>query len=357
MARRNIKRSEEYRNWFISHRTSFESLTKIVCGTLEGLLKERKIDYLSVNGRAKQLESFLGKISRKKYKDPARDIHDLAGIRIIAFIESDVRRIIALIKDSFHVHADKSLDKSAELGIDRAGYRSVHLVCDFGQQRASLPEYIPYKNMLFEIQVRTVLQHAWAEIEHDRNYKFSGILPQHLQRRLNLAAGTLEMVDHEFDALAKAIDDYGHEVLRETRKGNLEISINTTSLSEYLKAKFAKDKFITDHHLHDVVISELINFGTKTLDDLEALITTAFLNDFRKTEQRTTSTGFLRSAMMYADPERYFKTAWQKNWSGMGPKSCDLLEMKHGSEKMRRLLRRYEIDSLDFDDDYQEPDE
>lgn len=40
---------------------------------------------------------------------------------------------------------------------------------------------IRYEGLYCEVQIRSLLQHAWAEIEHDRNYKFSGILPKELR--------------------------------------------------------------------------------------------------------------------------------------------------------------------------------
>jgi len=133
---------------------------------------------LSVSFRVKTEASFLAKVRKKRYKDPKSDCTDLLGIRIITYLEDDVHRAAAILKNSFSVDSSKSVDKRTPIEVDRVGYRSLHFVATLGAQRSALPEYSRFEKNVFEIQIRTVLQHAWAEIEHDRNYKFSSSLPR-----------------------------------------------------------------------------------------------------------------------------------------------------------------------------------
>lgn len=339
-------------DWYSGCRSSFDSLTKIVCGMLEGLIKDAKIDYLSITGRTKTVESVSGKFKRKRYTDPKSEISDLSGIRVIAFIEADVQKITNLVRKSFNVHTDKSLDKTDELGTDRAGYRSIHLVCDLGGSRGQLPEYAPFKGMLFEVQVRTVLQHAWAEIEHDRNYKFSGVLPPNLERRLNLAAATLEMVDREFDSVAADIDSYGRKVVAEAKKGNLDFEINTKSLQEYLllKKPFGAGYNLELGYATPAVISELNSFGISTLAELETILTHDYIEAVKKFGGVTTDAGAVRHAMMYSDIERYFKTAWENQWQGIDSASLNCLASKYGKEKVTSILKKSGVEHFDFDE-------
>jgi putative GTP pyrophosphokinase len=103
------------------------------------------------------------------------------------------------------------------------------------------------------------LQHAWAEIEHDRNYKFSGILPKGIQRRFNLLAGTLELVDNEFEQISEEIEKYSQEVSAKTKIGELNIPINSTSLTQYMTEKFEAVPLVgkTFADLSSQVIEEL----------------------------------------------------------------------------------------------------
>lgn len=331
--------------WFGRMRPVYEGLSDIARSMIESLLREQQIDYLSVTSRAKTIKSLEDKLKKKTY-GKASDIHDYSGIRVVVFIESDVEKVSALIHSSFNVHQDKSLDKSAELGVDRMGYRSRHLVCDLGKNRESLPEYSAYRGMLFEVQTRTVLQHAWAEIEHDRQYKLSGVLPAHLQRRLHLAAGTLEMVDREFDAIARAIDEYSQVVREKTRGGDLEIEIDSTSVRTYLE-QLSVPRRVELGYLDkvDTVFDELRNFGIRTLADLAAILSPAFLGAVAANDSyRSTDVGFLRDAMMYADIKKYFAECWNRNWDGMDLDALDLLISKYGETPAREVLARYGVE-------------
>lgn len=193
-------------------RPVYESLAKEVERTLERLLVSNGIPYLSVKGRAKSVESFIQKCDRKRYVDPFVQTTDFAGVRAILYIESDVAKVAGVVRREFVVHPNDSPDKLGELGTDRVGYRSQQFVCDLGAARCAPSENREYEGKRFEVQVRTPLQHAWAEIDHGRRYKFQGALPADLERRLNLIAGMLEVADREFADVARLIDEHAASV-------------------------------------------------------------------------------------------------------------------------------------------------
>ena len=87
------------------------------------------------------------------------------------------------------------------------------MICKLGKSRERLSEYMGLTNLPFEIQIRTVLQHAWAELAHDRSYKFSGKLRDDLQRRVNLCSAILEMMDREFVSIVKEVDEYETQLI------------------------------------------------------------------------------------------------------------------------------------------------
>jgi len=318
---------------------------------LDGLLRKQGIDFLSVSGRTKTRKGVLEKIKRKKYKNPAKQLTDVAGIRIITFLESGVDRTSELICSSFDVDEANSLDKSAVLGVDQIGYRSVHFVCGLSADRLRLPEFEDYSGLVFEIQVRAVLQHAWAELAHDRSYKFSGVLPKPLERKLHLYAGMLELADAGFDELAAQIDDYSQGVVSRAAKGDLEIEINTPSISEYLPKKM-KDLGIQLEHPHrgvteDLmrdVISELYDFRVRTLAELDRLFTGEFVDAATETEYASTIPGLLRDAMMFSDLQRYFSDAWQERWrTTLEDDDNALLMQKYSQGEIEEAFCRYDV--------------
>ncbi len=344
--------SKKHINWFAEARPRYSSLANIVAATVRTLLQNEKIDVIDVTHRAKTVASFGEKIGRKRYREPQKEMTDLAGIRIITLIERDIERVSKIINESFNVHADSTVDKSDDLGSDKFGYRSVHFVCDIGEARGSLPEFSPYAQMSFEIQVRTALQHAWAEIEHDRSYKFSGELPSKLKRRFHLIAGLLELADREFSSLTEELESYTDDVQAKTGAGNFEIELNSTSALEFLKitlSKYKTDLQVEVNKLDQDDIAELRRFGVDSVSKFAALINEEFINAAGGLE--TTAIGFVRDAMIYEDIDRYFELAWQDAWHGWDQDSQEFVQKKYGHEKVKEVIEKYSLDVI-FSDDF-----
>ena len=327
--------------WYKNSRSSYIKLTKTVHNSLEDLINAEDIDYLAITSRTKTIDSLTEKIERKGYRSPD-EVTDLSGVRIITFIESDVSKVTGLIKKAFSVHPEQSFDKSMELDTDRVGYRSVHFVCDLGNNRTDLPEFSAFKGQLFEIQIRTILQHAWAEIEHDRNYKFSGKLPKPIKRRLYLLAGMLEMIDREFVNLSIELDSYSEKIISKTLSGDLEVEINTASLKSYLNGVVRKLKTTTVKQsktsAYDVAIKELDSFGISSLKGINSIFTTKYFKALDKYVPSTTELGLFRKAMMYSDIDRFFEEVWQNKWHEMKRATIQLLETKYGKRKIDGVL-------------------
>ena len=98
------------------------------------------------------------------------EIEDLAGVRIITFFPITTEQVKVVIHEEFLV-SDEQDKADLLMKEEKFGYQSVHYIVSLKPARFILPEYAIYKNLKAEIQVRTVLQHAWAEIEHDIQYK------------------------------------------------------------------------------------------------------------------------------------------------------------------------------------------
>lgn len=268
--------------WFSKNRALYEALAKKVESIVKEILDSENINYHSITSRAKNIDSYEKKASREGYVDPRSEITDMAGIRIITYIDSDARRVARVIQEAFEILPDGVIDKTKELGIDKVGYRSIHCTGTLGDKRLKLPENRKFKGMCFEIQVRTILQHVWAEFEHDRNYKFSGVLPKDIRRRLSIIAGNLELIDREFDSISDSIDAYVADVNRKTEKGDLSISIDSKSLTAYMTKRFqplvrlgvTKDFGVSDN----IVIRFLSAVNINTVKELENIIPKDFVD-------------------------------------------------------------------------------
>ncbi len=325
---------------YTESRPLYKALSAKVASIVREVLEINHLNYVFVHHRAKEIDSFSVKINDPKYDKPLDQITDLAGIRICTYVEDDVHIIAELISEYFIVDKDNSLDKGKSLGIDKVGYKSVHFICKLPENRIGLPEYERYEGLKFEIQVRSILQHSWAEIEHDRNYKFSGTLPDEIQRRFNLLAGTLELVDREFNKLSKEIDDYSKNVRDKASSGDVkDIPINSTSLLNYIPIKFES---LVNTSYFDIqkaagIVEELELFGIKTLSELDSVIPDDLQDRVLDEREIYSLIGLIRTVMLIHDPKKYFKKVKPK-WKNISSKVIDLLDLYGLSEDEFKIL-------------------
>ncbi len=326
---------------FEQRRPLYELFAHKIASTVSEILLARRLNFQTVTSRAKTVDSVRQKILHKAYDDPLAQMTDLAGVRVIGYVESDLQRIRQAIEASFEVDVGRSLDKSSTLGTNQVGYRSIHLIVSLSAPRATLPEYERFRGLRCEIQIRTVLQHAWAEIEHDRNYKFRGSLPAEIQRRFNLLAGQLEAADREFDSIASAID-----VRREShqRPEVLDERITASRVREYLSGHFRNDHREVTPTLGpdpEQILSELRDFGVNRVSDLADLVRESGSSAAYETRQLT-YLGYLRDLMLFADAERYFRDAWKHHWTGLEFATASALEA--AGIDISKYMKRHDLE-------------
>lgn len=340
--------TKDFINKYVELRSTYKTLAFKVSQILTEILEINNVNYHIITSRAKTIESFSEKIKKPKYDNPLEQLTDLAGIRIIGYVENDVLQISKLVEDIFQIDESNSLDKGKDLGIDKVGYKSVHYICSLPKNRIKLPEYSRFENLKFEIQIRTILQHSWAEIEHDKNYKFSGELPYEIQRRFKLLAGALEMADREFNQISEEIDKYSEKVKENTKKGDLEIPINSTSLKEFLKSKFEKaiekgvlvPSFNSSRNLKDM-LNELDDFGIETLEQLNNIIPKNLEEILIKYKDDGNFLGLVRTILMSSDLEKYFTHCHKNHWGNLSPDSEIILsELGVDVEKLLIYLKK-----------------
>jgi putative GTP pyrophosphokinase len=230
-------------------RPLYEALAFEVQRILRQCLAASKIQTASIEARAKSLDSFASKASlpsesdpeAPRYPDPLSQITDLAAVRVITFFTRTVSQVDEAIRREFDVV--ERVDKAASLWREgRLGYQSVHYLVRLGPNRLSLGEYQHYRDLIVEIQVRTVMQHAWAEIEHDIQYKAIETIPDQIRRRFVSLAGLLEIADREFQAIQDDDERLRNSARESVNRGELQqVEITGDALRAYLDKKLGPD--------------------------------------------------------------------------------------------------------------------
>lgn len=210
----------------------------ILCSLVKELMNEEGIQIQSVDFRVKQKTSAIRKInlSPDKYLG-IEDLTDLLGIRVITYFSDDVDRAAKVLSGQFKIDLKNSVDKRKLLDPDRFGYLSLHYIASLKGSRLSLPEYRRFANKKFEVQIRTVLQHAWAEIEHDLGYKAEQSIPRDVRRSFSRIAGILELADDEFGRLRKNLSEYEKHVIETIGNAPETLQIDQSTISAALESE------------------------------------------------------------------------------------------------------------------------
>lgn len=167
---------------------------------LINFLNELGITFVDVTYRIKGFESFWRKIQRKGYYDePFKRIKDICGLRIIFYYLSDYKIISDIIYKELNVIETKY--KQEELKSNQFGYRSTHFIVKIKQEWMNAPNYRGLNDIICEIQVRTILMHAWAEVEHELAYKNQFQIPDKLRRKLAQLSALFEIADEKLEEI------------------------------------------------------------------------------------------------------------------------------------------------------------
>lgn len=267
---------DDYKN----NKKAFHDFRERMVQLLKDLLSEQQIEVHQISSRVKTSDSLSKKIDTKNDKYYSIDeITDIVGVRIITYLESTVDSVSELIEKEFVKDLNNSIDKR-RLKSDQFGYRSLHIVVSFNADRCKLKEYKKYNGLKCEVQIRSILQHTWAEIEHDLGYKGELSIPNAYKRSFNRLSALLETADIEFDRLKIELASYQKEVSNLIVTEPQMVDINQTSITSFvasndilLKAKKIIERK-TNIKLHgtglgETIIKRIKYLGFNTIGEIE----------------------------------------------------------------------------------------
>lgn len=227
------KEKHFFRGFYSDNRQRFESAAALFVNLISSLTAN--VDGLeapAVTARIKDQEECINKFVRKYQSklekqgipyDIKSYISDLIGLRVTCYYETDISIIVDILRDNFKVIEET--DKSAEMESEENvfGYKGHHLDLCINEQRAELPEYKPFCDIRFEVQVRSTIQDAWSALDHKIKYKKS--IPHSLRRQINALAALFEIADREFTK----IKDFTEEIKKEKAQKVLSDSTESST--------------------------------------------------------------------------------------------------------------------------------
>ncbi len=253
---------------FLEMQPRYEKLSEEVAYILSKHLKASGVEYAAITSRAKTLESFCAKLIRKKYNRPLEEVTDLAGVRIVYLYLDDLPKVEEIVEREFK-NIEK-IDKVEKADPDRFGYGAVHYLVRLGK-KSSGARYDDLKDFTCELQVRTVLQDAWAKVAHHLSYKQESDVPKQLRRKLNALSGLFETADDQFNQLRAERLKYKTQVRNEIADGKgvlLKQDIDLDNLTEFLSSRLPDRKPSGRDDIANLIL-ELKEFGYTQLSQLD----------------------------------------------------------------------------------------
>lgn len=268
---------EDYRK----QREDFVQLGDIVHTILEDICNSTDVKPLGIEHRVKTEKSLAGKLERNSGRYSAlEELTDILGLRVICFFTDEIDKIGKSVEKRFTVDWELSSDKRTLIKADSFGYLSLHYICTLPFDKG-YPENICGKK--FEIQIRTVLQHAWAAIEHDLGYKSEFGVPRNVIREFSRIAGLLEIADDEFARTRDHMKAYTEDIRRKIIENRADdVHIDSISLNEYVKRNTKMQELlckigrIAGAEISEIdaenYIVQLKFLGKETLGDLQKMM-------------------------------------------------------------------------------------
>ena len=236
----------------------YEQMEKLAYDCLRHTLRKQGIYVTSIEHRIKERKSLQGKLELKGSKYATiNDVTDIVGLRVITFYSDDVDKVAAIVKRTFDIDWEKSVDKRKLHQMDSFGYNSLHYICKLPKTVIDDPQTPELNTISFEIQMRTTLQHVWSTIEHDTGYN---------------------------SRLRTTLIDYRRKVQSLVASGQLDdVLLDTETFRSYMKLQpFDRlNKRIAAINQAEIYPTSLLSFipilksfGFNTLGDVQKFITT-----------------------------------------------------------------------------------
>ncbi len=265
---------------YVGRRSVYEDFAASVRRLLVLFLRASGVNTYSITYRTKEVYSLKQKIKRKiidgRDYQGLDDIVDIAGVRIIVYFKNDIEKIERIIQEEFRLHKKYNVDQMnvGEQGRYESGYTSTHRVVSLNKKRLKLKEYRAFVDLKCEVQIRTLLQHTWAQVEHGIGYKpevsESGETRTEIKKLFREAAMLLERADDTFVEIHNVHQETLERYSNKIQNKRLNIPINYESVRSYILKSEASHK-LSEGDLDLLVHAYIKRAEDKRLTTIKAL--------------------------------------------------------------------------------------
>lgn len=296
--------------------SSFSTLIKSLLAT------SPELSAATVASRVKGREECINKFSRKyqsrleeeKNEYEIKDyITDLIGIRIVCLYEKNIQEIGKILIDNLCLIDSTDKSKLLEQTENTFGYKGLHLDLKLDVTREIMPEYFTYKDIYFEVQIRTIIQDAWSVLDHKIKYKKS--IPHGLKRRINSLAALFETADREFYSIREET-----EKLEKLAKEKFNSNENKNEILNVFHFEKIAEQYFPGFHFSsrqiDAFVEKILNQKEITESNFEKIMqenikTVNNYKEFLKGQHVLTPYTIIRHILYSSDKEAFSRILYE----------------------------------------------
>lgn len=241
-------------------------------GAIRARLRDDALNHHTVQSRVKEPESVRAKLDRltadgsPKYLRGLEQLDDMIGVRVIMYLEPDIADVATALKAQFHCQEDDDKTSSQRRN-GQIGYAGRHLILRVPEHQvpAGCEAFVGQR---FEVQIRTVLQHAWAAFEHDVRYKGGAEASAEVDRAFTMASTLIELADAQFSTINDIVKRRKAEISAALMGSRADL---TGEILEDLLTRRLVDNPRSQARQYDLLVVLLAANGIETVAETEAL--------------------------------------------------------------------------------------
>lgn len=193
-------RAEEWVRSYFQRFSLYDEFTQRIRNLVEDLVQSEKILSYAIEGRTKTPGELTRYLSMSPGDAPASldEIPALAAVRILLHFPEDVVRVEQILQKEFLVDLARSTPSSKLEDPDRFGYPAIQYVLSLDSTRSALREWEKYRGLKVTVQVRTVIQEAWAVVSPQFAVPMDTASRNRIRRKLSRISALLEEADEGF---------------------------------------------------------------------------------------------------------------------------------------------------------------
>lgn len=235
---------KEFIDRFTTETPIYEAYGRFLLKEINNAANNEKIPHswfvIEPTSRVKDAKSLLAKAfyRNKSYADPYNDITDKVGIRFVLLTTDQVTEFTRVIEniETFITRKDRDYEREQNLNPTTFIYQSMHYIISLKNPVEFSGITIP-TGIFCELQVRTLLQHAYSELTHDTIYKPKTIAEPCTLRLVARSMALIETTDSIFSEVGKQVS------ISKSKKDVISNSI----IQEYSKKiKFEQEEKISN---------------------------------------------------------------------------------------------------------------